>query len=88
MVFITETECVYCAIRTGSLNIAHGKAIYSNQRIQILQETEDSWQITNRPTITHFISLRKYKKEQFLWAQHFDRRYVLATQRCSSAGSL
>jgi len=22
MVFITETECVYCAVRTGSLNIA------------------------------------------------------------------
>ena len=35
LVCITETECVYCAVRIGSLHVAHGTAIYSNPWIQI-----------------------------------------------------
>ena len=88
LVFITETDCVYCAVRTGSLNIAHGTAICSNPRIQILQEKKESCQIINRPTIKHVISLRNIRRSNFLWAQHFDRRCSFATQLCRSAGNL
>ena len=46
------------------------------QRYKILQKTEKSRQIVNRPTMKHVRFLRKHKKAFFMWTEDFDRRGV------------
>jgi hypothetical protein len=89
LVFITETECLLGGT-DGSLNIAHGPAIYSYPRLQILQETEESFQIINRPTIKHVISLRKYMEEQFFVGTTFWQKVSFCNptvQQCGQSQS-
>jgi len=37
LVFITETECVYCAVRTGSLNIILIEFIFKELRLTVVK---------------------------------------------------
>jgi hypothetical protein len=46
-------------------------------RYTILQETQKTWTILNRPTLKRVVFIRTYKDKNFcLWTQHFDRRCV------------
>jgi hypothetical protein len=63
----------------GSLSkqIDHETPIFLTPLYTILQETGETWQLINRPTLIHVMFLRKSKEKQFfLWTQHFDRRCV------------
>jgi len=50
----------------------------TNHQYRVVQQTEKTWQIRNRPTCQHVMILQKYKDKQFifLWTWHFDRRCV------------
>ena len=37
------------------------------QRYAVLEETEKTWQILNKPTFKHVVFFRKYKQKQFFF---------------------
>jgi hypothetical protein len=72
--FLMESRCSLWGTN-GTLRLTKERSVVTH-RYTILQETEKTWPILNRPTIKHVMFLRKYKDKHFLWIHHFDRRCV------------
>jgi hypothetical protein len=59
--------------------------IVVTQQYTILQETQKTPQIINRPIFQHVMLLRKYKEKQFLCGHNILTEGVLVTQLSSNA---
>jgi hypothetical protein len=65
--------------------VAHETEFVLTHRYTILEDTEKTWQIINRPTLKHVTFLDKYKEKQFSCG-HVLTEGVFLTQLSSNVG--
>ena len=68
------------------LRTPHETAICRNPPIHGVAGDRKPWSILSRPTLKHVIFYEHIRTRNFLWAQHFVRRYVCNEVVYSSAG--